>query len=122
MQWGFPVSAEFLRRIASDADLTPILLAANGDPLHVGRTRRTATRRMRRALAVRDRRCAWPGCERPPEQCDAHHHQRWSLGGQTAVKEMGLFCRRHHGKVERGYRLVRGPDGRTTIHAPPPAA
>jgi len=122
LDWGFPVSAEFLRRIASDADLTPILLAANGDPLNVGRTRRTATRRMRRALAIRDRHCLWPGCDRPPHWCDSHHDEWWVDGGETAVRRMGSLCRRHHGMVKRGHRLLRGPDGRMSIHAPPPAA
>jgi Domain of unknown function (DUF222) len=119
LDWGFPVSAEFVRRIASDADLTPILLAANGDPLNVGRTRRTATRRMRKALAIRDRHCLWPGCDRPPHWCDSHHVDWWVDGGETAVRKMGSLCRRHHGMVKRGHRLLRGPDGRMSIHAPP---
>ncbi|HXM54332.1 MAG TPA: HNH endonuclease signature motif containing protein [Candidatus Dormibacteraeota bacterium] len=84
---------------------------------------------MRKALAARDRRCVWPGCDRPPEWCDGHHEEWWSTGGLTAVNRMRLLCRRHHRKVHRGYRLVRGPDGRVevipppdlgpTVHAPP---
>jgi hypothetical protein len=67
LDWGFPISGRALRRIAQDAEITPILVDAKGDPLHVGRRYRTATRKMRRALAERDRRCVWPGCDRPPE-------------------------------------------------------
>ena len=57
LNWGFPISGRALRRIASDAEITPILLSSKGDPLHVGRRYRTATPKMRRALAERDRRC-----------------------------------------------------------------
>jgi hypothetical protein len=67
LDWGFPISGRALRRIARDAEITPILVDAKGDPLHVGRQYRTATKKMRRALAERDRRCVWPGCDRPPE-------------------------------------------------------
>jgi len=120
LDWGFPISGEMLRRIACDADLTPILLSAGGSPLHVGRTRRTATPRMRRALAARDRHCVWPGCDRPPTWCDGHHTRWWSRGGITAVDEMSLLCGRHHRKVHRGHRLVRGPDGHVQVIPPPP--
>src|SRR5207244_4235660 len=48
LDWGFVISGKALRRIASDAELTPILLSRNGDPLHVGRKYRTATPKMRR--------------------------------------------------------------------------
>jgi hypothetical protein len=36
LDWGYPLSGKALRRIASDAEITPILLSAKGDPLHVG--------------------------------------------------------------------------------------
>src|SRR5215831_14382461 len=38
LDWGLPVSAEFLRRVACDCELTCILVDGNGDPLSVGRT------------------------------------------------------------------------------------
>src|SRR6202022_114423 len=50
LDWGFPISGQALRRIARDAEITPILLSASGDPLHVGRKYRTATPKMNRAL------------------------------------------------------------------------
>jgi hypothetical protein len=52
---GFPISGRALQRIAGDAEITPILLSTRGDPLRVGRKYRTATRKMRKALAERDR-------------------------------------------------------------------
>src|SRR5207237_10571526 len=83
---GIPISGKALRRIAGDAEITPILLSARGDPLHVGRKYRTATPKMRRALAERDRRCVWPGCDRPPEWCDSDHELPWAQGGATEVE------------------------------------
>jgi hypothetical protein len=84
-RWGSPISGRALRRIADDAELTPILVGASGDPLHVGRRYRTATRKMRRALAERDRRCVWPGFERPPEWTQGDHVRPWvHAAGRTS--------------------------------------
>jgi 5-methylcytosine-specific restriction protein A len=119
LDWGFPISGKALRRIAADAEITPILLGTNGDPLRVGRRYRTATSKMSRALAERDRRCVWPGCPDPPDWCQRHHAERpWALGGETEVEGMALLCLPHHRKLERGWRLERLPDGRRIAHPP----
>ena len=118
LNWGFPISGKALRRIAGDAEITPILLSAKGDPLHVGRKYRTATPKMSKALAERDRRCVWPGCDRPPEWTQRHHELPWALGGRTEVDGMSLLCTRHHAKLGRGWRLERLPDRRMVAHPP----
>ena len=119
LDWGFPISGRALRRIARDAEITPILLSPRGDPLHVGRRYRTATPKMSRALAERDRRCVWPGCDRPPEWTQRHHAERdWALGGETNVNAMNLLCLPHHGRLRRGWRLERLPDRRVVAHPP----
>jgi len=136
LDWGLPISGEALRRIACDAELTPILLAQNGDPLYVGRTRRTVTPRQRKALAERDRHCVWPDCGAKPDWCEGHHERLWVKGGLTNLDELALLCGGHHRKHHRGYRLDRRPGGEVVvvppkrrrlvagpaIHAPPPAA
>ncbi|WP_242419678.1 HNH endonuclease signature motif containing protein, partial [Frankia sp. CpI1-P] len=33
---------------------------------------------LRRALAARDRGCTFPGCDRPPSWCEAHHVIHWT--------------------------------------------
>jgi hypothetical protein len=119
LDWGFPISGKALRRIAGDAEITPILLSANGDPLHVGRKYRTATPKMSKALAERDRRCVWPGCDRPPDWSQRHHELPWALGGRTDIEGMTLLCTPHHGRLSRGWRLVRLPNGRVAVHPPP---
>ncbi len=50
--------------------------------LDVGRHTPTIPPAIRRALVGRDRGCAWPGCDRPPGWCDAHH----SCTGPTAAR------------------------------------
>jgi hypothetical protein len=136
LDWGLPISGEALRRIACDAELTPILLGRNGDPLYVGRTRRTVTPRQRKALAERDRRCVWPDCPAKPDWCEGHHERLWVKGGLTNLDQLALLCGVHHRKHHRGYRLERRPGGEVVvvpperrgpvfgpaIHAPPPAA
>src|SRR5205814_10727970 len=69
-------------------------------PLRVGRKYRTATMKMRKALAWRDRHCVWPGCERPPEWTQGDHELPWAKGGKTEVEGMRLVCLKHHGRSE----------------------
>jgi hypothetical protein len=118
LNWGFPLSGKALRRIASDAEITPILLNGKGDPLHVGRKYRTATPKMRRALDERDRKCVWPGCSDPPDWTQGHHEVPWALGGVTEVDGMALLCGNHHRKLDDGWRLERLPDRRMVAHPP----
>jgi hypothetical protein len=118
LDWGFPISGKALRRIAGDAELTPILLSQGGDPLHVGRRYRTATSKMRRALAERDRLCVWPGCDRPPEWCQSDHVVPWARGGRTEVDGMRMLCGKHHPLLGKGWRLERLSDGRMVAHPP----
>jgi hypothetical protein len=119
LDWGWPISGKALRRIAGDAEITPILLSSNGDPLHVGRKYRTATPKMREALAERDRTCVWPGCTDPPGWCQGHHADRpWAQGGVTEVEGMAILCGKHHRKLGRGWRLEKLPDGSRVAHPP----
>ena len=116
LDWGFPISGQALRRIARDAEITPILLSASGDPLHVGRKYRTATPKMNKALDARDRHCIFPGCDRPPDWCQRHHEVPWMLGGKTDVEGMSLLCAKHHRLLSQGWCLERLSDGRMVAH------
>lgn len=90
-----------------------------GAPLAVGRDERLFTRAQRIALAARDGGCLWPGCERPPSYCEAHHRVPWSEGGVTDIEDGVLLCRFHHLLLHNnGWRIERGAAG-FELHAPP---
>jgi hypothetical protein len=83
------------------------VLGSAGQVLDAGRSRRLATGSLRRALAVRDRGCAHPDCDRPPRWTDAHHLLSWADGGGTSLDNLVLLCRHHHRLVHAGEWGVR---------------
>jgi hypothetical protein len=107
------------RRVACDAAIIPVVLGSAGEPLDVGRSQRLFPASIRRALVVRDKGCAWPGCHRPPEWCDGHHITPWSAGGKTSLDSGVLLCGRHHRIIHRGDYEIRMIDGHP--HVIPPA-
>ena len=111
LDWLYPISRPKLLQICEDATVTPVLLQ-EGNPLWVGRARRTASKRMRKALAVWDRGCTTTGCDRPAGWTQAHHERPWSKGGTTDLPNLSSHCTRDHGLADAGYRTVRLPDGR----------
>ena len=101
--------------------LPPTLGGAASQPLDVGRATRVISPAQRSALAVRDRGCVIPGCERPLAWCEAHHLWHWIDGGPTDLWNLALVCRAHHRTIhEGGWQLTRGPDGRLTATPGPP--
>jgi hypothetical protein len=67
-------------------------------PLDIGYSD-TIPASIRRAVILRDRHCAWPGCHRPAAWCDVHHIIHKEDGGKTSVTNCVLLCqlcRRRH--------------------------
>ncbi len=90
----------------------PLLVDGRHTPLALGRSVRLANRAQRRALNARDGGCVFPGCDRPPGWCDAHHIQPFEQGGVTDLPNLALLCRHHHGVIHRvGWSLSVQPDG-----------
>jgi hypothetical protein len=58
LDFGGRLSPEALRLLACDAAVVPIVMNGAGQPLDVGRARRTIPDGLRRAVAARDRGCA----------------------------------------------------------------
>jgi hypothetical protein len=108
------------QRLACDAAVSEVTVDNRGEPLAVGRTRRTVPGPMRRALVARDRGCCFPTCDRPPEWTDAHHLAFWTRDqGPTELDNLALVCRFHHRLLhEGGWTLDRDPDGRITARPP----
>jgi hypothetical protein len=114
-----PIPRETARRIACDAALSVVTVGVNGEPLDVGRTRRTAPAAIRRALTLRDKGCCLSECDRPAEWTDAHHVEHSADGGPTSVANMVLLCRFHHTLVhEGGWHPERTADGSFVIRPP----
>ncbi|MGK3209348.1 DUF222 domain-containing protein, partial [Amycolatopsis sp. MEPSY49] len=74
------MSAAEARVHACDSMIIPAVLGEKSEPLNLGRLRRLISAGLRRALYLRDRGCAFPGCHRPPRHCQGHHIQHWSEG------------------------------------------
>ncbi|WP_327035554.1 HNH endonuclease signature motif containing protein [Micromonospora ureilytica] len=109
---GLELAADTVRRLACDATILPAVLGGTGQVLDVGRQRRLITGPLRRALVLRDRGCAFPGCDRPPRWCDAHHLHHWADGGTTSLNNAVLLCGHHHRHVHQSDWVVRlGDDG-----------
>ncbi|MEO7745805.1 MAG: DUF222 domain-containing protein, partial [Actinomycetota bacterium] len=99
LDWGGVISGETTRRLACDATITPVTVGPLGQVLDVGRRTRTVNAPMWAALIVRDRCCAFPGCDTPTSRCDAHHVVHWADGGPTSLANLVLPCRYHHQRV-----------------------
>ncbi|MDD7964933.1 HNH endonuclease signature motif containing protein [Actinomycetospora lemnae] len=106
------------RRWACDAAVIPVVLGSRSEPLDVGRAQRTAGDAIRRALDLRDGGCAFPGCDRRPRRCQAHHVDHWLDGGETALDNMCLLCSFHHQLVHHGHWTIRMIDGRPWFTPP----
>jgi Domain of unknown function (DUF222)/HNH endonuclease len=104
-------------------------------PLEVSSATSAVPPHLRRAVIVRDRCCAFPGCHRQPGRCQVHHVVPRSQGGPTALHNLVLLCSFHHLYLihRRGWTLTLNADGTTTAaspdggkilrsHAPPAAA
>lgn len=117
---GEVLSAATVRRLACEAGITPAVLGAPSEPLDLGHWERYFTRAQRRALALRDKGCTWPGCSIPYQWCEAHHAEHWADGGLTDLSNGTLVCGRHHTLAHQlglfpsitatGVRWLRVPD------------
>jgi hypothetical protein len=100
------------RVLRCDPEITAIITDRLGVPLDLARKTRWATPAQRRALAVRDGGCCFPGCDIPVGWTDAHHVDHVEHGGPTDLANLALLCRWHHGITHRnGWTMRTGGDG-----------
>ena len=92
-----PVSIATVERLACANGTIEVTFDANGNGLDLGREQRLFTARQRVVLAARDGGCLFPGCDRPPSWCEAHHIDHWQRDrGKTDLDRGVLLCRHHH--------------------------
>jgi hypothetical protein len=96
LDYGQLLSATQARLAACDCKIIPVVMGGDGEPLDVGRARRTVPLGIRRALVARDGGCSFPGCDRPPALCHVHHVREWHQLGHTQVNNCILLCGQHH--------------------------
>jgi hypothetical protein len=119
LDWGGFLTGETARRLLCDCKIHRVITNGKSLPIDVGRATRTIPAALRRALVVRDRGCAFPGCDRPAAWCDAHHLVHWTQDGPTCLENCVLLCSTHHRMVhEGGWGLRRARDGRLLVRPP----
>ncbi|TCO52389.1 HNH endonuclease signature motif containing protein [Actinocrispum wychmicini] len=106
------MTAREARRLACDAHILPAVLDGDSKPLDVAVPAYAAPAHIRRGLYLRDKGCAFPGCERPGSVCDAHHVAHWAQGGPTTMDNMALLCPQHHRLVHNSDWAVKMIDER----------
>jgi Domain of unknown function (DUF222)/HNH endonuclease len=67
-----------------------------GTRVEVSTRARLFTGGTRRALELRDRRCAHPYCDEPPERCEGDHIDPYADGGETTQDNGRLLCGFHN--------------------------
>jgi hypothetical protein len=102
------VSMATVERLACAEGYVPVIFQPDGT-LDVGQAQRLFTTRQRIALDAIWGGCAYPGCERPPSWCEAHHAIPWKKGGPTDVANGTLLCRFHHMMVHNNGWTIRPP-------------
>jgi hypothetical protein len=115
---GTRISAETFRCLACDTALVAAKHSPTGNILDLGRRTRTISPALRRALWLRDRGCAFPGCPHH-RYLHAHHIHHWLHGGKTALTNLVLLCTTHHRVLhEGGFTITRSAEGTLEFRTP----
>lgn len=114
-----PVGAATVQQLACEGGITPIFLGSTGEVLYLGTPVRLFSSAQRKALAVRDGGCVWPGCTAPPSWCEAHHVIEYKRGGKTDIDNGVLLCSAHHHMLHASDFSMRMSDGKPQLLAPP---
>lgn len=113
---GIPVTMNTVDRLVCESGYQPVVIAADGSPLDLGREHRLFQPAQRVVLNTVQGGCVWPGCEKPPSFCEIHHIEHWHTGGKTDIADGVLLCKHHHLLLHsNGWRIHRAaspPDDR----------
>ncbi|HVX21776.1 MAG TPA: HNH endonuclease signature motif containing protein [Acidimicrobiales bacterium] len=104
-----PVPVATARAALGDGFFT-LLVTDGADIRTVTSTTRTVPRRLRVALAERDRCCVVPGCSVADHLDIDHWRVDFAKGGLTCLDNLARLCGPHHAlKTNAGWRLAGGP-------------
>jgi hypothetical protein len=92
---GTEIPATIARVLAADAEIIPVVLGGDSQPMDLGMGRRYFSMAQRRAMVIRDGGCVGPGCDAPPSWCDGAHIRPAGYG-RTSLDNGVLLCWRCH--------------------------
>jgi len=107
---GIRFAQHTIELLACDPVIHPLLVDSTRVPLDLGTGVRFADPDQRRAAAVRDGGCVFPGCDLPASWTDLHHVIH-AGDGPTDLPNLASLCRRHHGVVHRRGWTMRTVEG-----------
>jgi len=112
---------ETARRLSCSCKVVTAL-TKDGEPMNIGRSTRAIPTGIRRALAIRDGSCQFPGCD-CQRHLDAHHIVHWANGGETSLTNLIEVCHHHHKLLHEGqFSVSRLADGQLMFKRPDGAA
>jgi len=112
-----PLPRSEVERLTCISDLYALLFNGEGRPLWHGQRVQLADDNQWRVLIARDGGCI--GCGADPSRCEAHHIVWRRNGGPTDIDNLVLVCSHHHHLIhDKGWRLIKGPDGRWMLVPP----
>ncbi len=96
------------------------LAASVSLPLDIGAVTDTIPAHLRRAVAARDHRCRFPGCDQPTAASQVHHLRHRAHGGPTRLTNLLTLCTFHHLiAVHRwDWQVILNSDGTVTALSP----
>src|SRR5699024_1818169 len=94
-----PLAPSELASLLCDCTVMRAVLDPDGQPVDLGRDKRTFTSHLRKALQLRDGHCAWPGCTMPGQYTEGHHIDEWANHGPTSIANGLLLCSYHHHQI-----------------------
>lgn len=109
-----------LRRALAKANVIPVVLGGNSQPLDMGRSRRYHEGYVRAGVLARDRGCIVPGCTTAPDHVEIDHYKLpWAEGGTTSVKSGAAVCPDGHHSRHLGQLKIVDVNGLPHVILPP---
>jgi hypothetical protein len=117
--YGYTIPASVAKKWAGlEARVIGVLMRRMKHILAYSSTHRIFTEQQRLALIARDKGCSFPGCDAPPQYCEAHHVTEFQQSRRTSVDDAALLCAHHHDHFEAMGWRVQITDGLPTWTPP----